>query len=545
VFWDEERGREDPYDFAQLELPDPISRAFAKAFKTITGAYRGLGRKQAWRHVTRFARFLKMDAAGVQKVLADPNLLIRYKADLLQRKVMRKTACGHYNFARQLLCWLIDNAENGPWQTAIIFRAPSMMSREAHNVRDNPVSPEQLRTIATHCKREIDLIMQRFTVRERVERGEEVSRSELGGISPRKFKEIIAFEAQGIYTQRDFNRVHRGGLAVLRLRRLEPFRALTVRNALPFYVLLIISTCGNPMGIKDLNIECLQPHPTDPLKRRISWNKHRARQQQAYDVMADGAYSAVRCVNDLLRLTKPIRKLATPTDAQKLMITRSGHRAKRISIQSLHNGLTVFRNEHSLPYFTFADLRKAAAVAIDQFVKSAAIVRKVLQHRSGRTTQVYLQARRSLDRRYEGVLRFQGQMLALAQTLRLEPRDSSRRATYETVTGLGCRNPLLGTAQGSVRDQACLQWLQCCRCPNAIVIRDDPAVVARIVRAAQSLNEMRLVAALSADATQHFEAVFRPTLHIIELQILPHIAESVRVQAQRLAASLPALPLLE
>ena len=420
-----------------------------------------------------------------------------------------------------------------------------MMSREAQNVRDNMVTPKQLRLIAGYCKREIDQIVQRFSVRERAERGEELSRSELGGIPPYKFKELIAFEAQGLYTARDFNRIHRGGLAVVRMRRLEPFRALTVRSALPYYVLLILSTCGNPMGIKDLNIECVQPHPTDPLKCRITWNKYRARRQQAYDVMADGAYSAVRCVNDLLRLTAPIRKLAAPADARKLMITRSGHRAKRISHQSLHNALAAFRSEHLLPYFTFADLRKAAAVAIDQFAKSARQVRKVLQHRSGRTTQLYLQARRSVDRRYEGVLHFQGKMVALAQSSERTSRDSSRKQAYETVTGLNCRNPLLGTAPGSIKGQACLQWLQCCRCPNAIVIRDDPTIVARIIRAKQSLNEMRLAAAHSADATQHFEATLRPTLHIIESHILPQIAESVLMRAHGLAASLPSLPLLE
>jgi hypothetical protein len=221
------------------------------------------------------------------------------------------------------------------------------------------------------------------------------------------------------------------------------------------------------------------------------------------------------------------------------MLTRTGCRAKRLCVQSLHNALTVFRSEHGFPYFTFADLRKAAAAAVDEYAKSARTVRKVLQHRGGRTSWVYLQARRSVDRRYEGVLEFQGQMVALANA------RTSKTVAADTLAGLRCRDPLSGIAPGSVKNQPCLQWLECCRCPNAIVVRDDPVVVARILRAAQSLREMQVEAAASAEATQHYESAFRPTLHVIESQILPRIAKRVRIEAEALAARLPALPLLE
>lgn len=545
VFWDEERGREDRYDFSQLSLPEPIRHDFAKAFKSITGAYRATGRTQAWRNLRRFAMFLRKDPAGVDQTIADPNLLLHYKADLLESKVLRKTARSQYNFARQLVSWLVENAPRGPWRSAIVVRATSMMAGEVHNVRDNAISPSQLRRIAEYCKREVDRVIARFAARERAERGEEIAPADLGGIPVRKFKAVIAFEAQDVYTQRDFHRIHRGGLAAIRLRNVEPYRALTIRSALPYYLLLIISTCGNPMGIKDLGVDCIREHPTDPLKRRIVWDKPRARREQAYDVIANGTYSAVRCVNDLLRLTAPIRRLALPADARKLMITRVGHRARRISVQSLHNALTAFREEHSLPYFTFADLRKAAAVAVDQFAQSARTVKRLLQHRSTRTSRVYLQARRSVERRYEGVLRFQGQMVALAQTTSRRSVGVSGRAPYGTATGLGCRDPLSGIAPGSVKNQACLQWLRCCQCPNAIVTWDDPRIVARIIRAAQSLQEMRLIASRSADRTQHFESAFRPTLHVIENQILPKIPATVRARAEMFATSLPGVPFVE
>jgi len=182
-------------------------------------------------------------------------------------------------------------------------------------------------------------------------------------------------------------------------------------------------------------------------------------------------------------------------------------------------------------------------VAVDQYTKSARVVRKALQHRNSRTSHLYLQARRSVDRRYEGVLHFQGQMVALAHGGRSATKG--KLPQYATVAGLRCRDHLSGVAPGSAKNQPCLQWLECCRCPNAVVIRDDARIVARIVRAAQSLNEMRVHAAESADATQHFESAFRRTLHVIESQILPQIPKRIRAQAEALAVSLPALPLME
>lgn len=406
VFWDAERGREDRYDFISLGLPADTARSFAAAFRVITGGYRAGSRQQAWLRLRRFSRFLTQDPTDPLAALSDPNVLLRYKQELLKQKVLLKTAGSHYNSARQLVRWLVEHDSEGPWRFALLFRGPSMLTRERHNVRDNDISPQLLQRIASICKHQVDAIIERFSVRERVLRGEEVSETELGGMRLKDLREVLALEARCIYTQLDFGRIHRGRLAAIGLRRAEPYRALTNRTALPYYVLLIITTCGNPIGIKDLTIDCLEPHPTDPLKRRISWNKYRSHGEQAYDVLANGRYSAARCVADLLRLTEPIRPLTPAADAQKLLITRTGRRSKRLAVQSLHNVLAVFRTEHKLPYFTFADLRKAAAAAVDEYTKSARVVKKVLQHRSARTSWVYLQARRSVDRRYEGVLQF-------------------------------------------------------------------------------------------------------------------------------------------
>lgn len=540
AFWDDERGRDDRYDFTTLGLPANIAGSFALAFKVITGGYRKTSRRQFWLLLRRFVEYLRSGSDDALTLLSDPEVLLRYKEALVRQQKLQKTAVPRVNGALRIMRWLVEN-EDGPWRSVILFKgATATLSREKHRVRNNEVSPQLLHRIVSACKCEVDQFINKLSVRERVLRGEAVPSAELDGIRLDLLRQVLSLDAAQIYTQRDLIRVHRSGLIEVGMRRVEPFRALTNRTALPYYILLIVNTCGNPVGIMNLERDCVQPHPTDALKRRIYWGKGRSHREQAFDVLASGKYSAVRCVTDLLRLTEPIRHLASAIDVNKLMITRRAHKGRRVCVQSLHNALTAFRAQHCLPHFTFADLRKAAAVAIDEHAKSSKVVKKALQHKNGRTTRIYLQARRSVERRYEGVLQYQGQMLSLATAA-----PTKTPAPADTLAGIRCRDPLAGIAPGSTRNHPCLQWLECCRCPNAIVVRDDPVVIGRILRAAQSLRDMREQAATSAEATQHFESAFRPTLHVIETQILPRITKRVRVQAEAIAATLPALPLLE
>lgn len=536
-FWDPVRGREDRYDFGSLHFPPRIREAFELAFRTQTGACRANSRRQVWFNLQYFAAFLREDPRGVRMALSEPRLLLNYRSAVLEQRILRRTSAVRFNLARRMIQWLIHNAADGPWRSVILIRGRSMVEPTPYVAKPTQVDATLVRRVASICKREIDRVIMDFECRERMDRGERVSSRELGGIRPQVLQELIAWETKGIYTRRALTGVHKTHLTLVGLQRVERFRALTTRTALPYYMLLMIQTCGNPSGIRDLEIDCLQPHPNDPLKRRLFWDKHRAAREQAYDVFAEGRYSAVRCVQDLLRLTAPLRKIAVPADARKLMITRISNRATRLCTQGMYYLLIAFCKEYSLPSFNFADMRKGAAAAIDQHTQSTKAVSKTLQHRHAETTRLYLRSPHSIDRRYERVLMFQGQMVTLAR------KSSAPREA--TVTGLQCRDPLAGLVSGSVKGRLCLKWLECCRCPNAIVVYDDPAIVARIVRASVSLQELAARAAQSADLVRHFETVFRPTLHVIETQILPKIPKYVRAKADVIAKTLPDLPLME
>lgn len=196
TFWDDERGREDAFDFASLGLPANITRSFVTAFKTMTGGYRASSRQQAWLHLRRFASYLTDGAVGsLTSRLSDPNILLRYKEALLRQKRLQKTAGTRYNFARMLLRWLVENDKDGPWRSAIVFGGASTLTREAHNVRDNDISPQLLHRIASACKHEIDQAVERFDIGKRVLRGEIVPPAKLGGIRLDLLRQVLELGA--------------------------------------------------------------------------------------------------------------------------------------------------------------------------------------------------------------------------------------------------------------------------------------------------------------------------------------------------------------
>lgn len=326
-FWDPVRSREDRYDFDSLRFPARIREAFELAFRTLTGACRANSRRQTWFNLQYFAAFLREDSRGVRIALSEPHLLLNYRAAVLEQRILRRTSAVRFNLARRMIHWLTHNVDDGPWKSVILIRGRSLVEPTPYIAKPTHVDAALVRRVASICKREIDQVIMDFECRERLDHGEKVSSQELGGIRPQVLQELIAWEAKGVYTRRALTGVHKTHLAQVGLQRAERFRALTTRTALPYYLLIMIQTCGNPSGIRDLEIDCLQPHPNDPLRRRLYWDKHRAAREQAYDVFAEGRYSAARCVQDLLRLTAPLRKIAVQADARKLMITRISNRA--------------------------------------------------------------------------------------------------------------------------------------------------------------------------------------------------------------------------
>ncbi|WP_434077647.1 tyrosine-type recombinase/integrase [Pseudomonas aeruginosa] len=529
-FHNPERGREDIYDFSEFSVDVQIRASVIESFKVLTGHYAARSRRQAWRSVRKLLLFMETNSPSlVDEERKD--LLSEFYSYLKKGQALDKTIGSHYNFARRTLIWLSENSDLQFWRGQRIGKFTIL--REAKSLRHSDIDAAQLKSIANICKREVADVRRRFSARRLVEDGEALDGLGLTQSEIVALKELIKAEKSNLWSQRDF-----GGRVLCHapLRKLNAYKELTYRDALPILLLILIQTAGNPISIMEMKISCLEDHPFDNNKCILKWAKGRAGREQAKAFLRKGKYGVPELVELLLEMTRPIRHLAESADADILFITRNGRRAERISLQGIHNSLNKFREDKGLGKFSFSDIRRAVASVLFKDTNSVRDVSSLLQHKSASTTQIYLDGREAQEKKFEQLYRYQGEMLN-SKALRVDVENIA-----ETVLGFGCRNLYEGVAAGSIKDQACLQFLSCAVCPNALVLVDDHKSIARIIRAQKHLNKLKQASVFNSDAQARFEAVYHPILRIIEDEILPKVSKSIVASAELASRDLPNLP---
>lgn len=540
VFWDQKRHRDDKYDFGALKIQREIALNLRDAFVDLTGHYKRTSRRQAWRSIIKFAAFLSHPT--VRKNLANRRTILEdFATWLLAQNNLLKTTGSHFNFIYRIVSWLAENFDTEPWRLQILTHC--YFGREAECPRKNEVSKDDLVRIEAACKVEISKWRDKFKVRELATQDRPVQPTTL---SPRQFRNLqalIRFEAQGIWTQLQVAAAGGQGARGAPFRHLAPYRELTIRSALPFYLYIVIATAGNPEAIADLQIDCIEDHPTDPASVLLSWDKGRATKEQDLPFLRKGKYAIPSVVVDVLAMTAPIRSLSAPPEDTVLFITRKGAVSTRISTQSWHNALTVFRKEHALPFFTFADMRSAVASLIKNRHESTATASRLLQHKELATSTRYLKSRESVEHSYERVAQFQGQLISKATLTTKESQELTKKRG--TFFGPSCASPLEGTAPGSRKGEPCLQYLQCATCKNAIVVKDEPKYIARILKAKSALVLLKNTSADTADGPVRYRMIYEPILTIIEREILTKVDSDIMAQAVEMAKNLPDLPMVD
>lgn len=540
VFWDTRRHRNDEYDFGALPLEREVALNLRDAFLELTSHYERTSRRQAWRSIIKLAAFLSHPT--VRKNLASRRTMLEDFATWLRaQKNLLKTAGSHFNFIYRIVTWLAENFDAVPWRSQILTH--HYFGREAECPRNNEVSKDDLMRIAAACKREISQWRDKFNVRELASQDVAAPPTSLSLQQFQNLKTLIRFEEQGIWTQQQIAAAGARGSGGARLRCLAPYRQLTIRSALPFYLYIVISTAGNPEAIADLQIDCIEDHPTDPESVLLSWSKGRATKEQNLPFLRKGRYAIPAVIMDVLTMTAPIRGLALHPEDTVLFITRKGTISTRISTQSWHNALARFRSEHDLPFFTFVDMRSAVASLVKNHHQSTAAASRLLQHKELATSTRYLKSRESLEHSYERVARFQGQLISSVMLSAKESQElTQKRGTF---FGTSCADPLEGIASGSRKGEPCLQYLQCATCKNAIVVPDEPRYVARILKAQSALVHLKSTAADTADGPVRFRMVYESILTVIERDILAKVDSAVMALAVEVAKELPELPMVD
>lgn len=530
VFHDPLRNRQDKYDFGRFDLDVETGESLAGAFSIVTGAYLVSSRRQAWRSIMKFIRFLS-ERNRLQSVSSDKDLLIDFLGYLKREKNLNKTIGSHFNFARRIMVWLSENSDLDLWKGQNLSRVA--IPREDIRYRSNDVSSEDIKKIVRICKKEIQEIRSRFSVRNKVESGDSNLVQGLSSQELKALKVLIQSEQKGLWTQRD---LQRSGLNHMPLRKLVRYRELTYPDLIPIYLLILIQTAANPLSLMFLSVTCLEDHPVDDDKCVMSWGKPRASREQSKIFLRGGKYGAPELVRLLTEMTSSVRELAPSEDKGILMVIRKGDLVERVSVQSMHNSLKKFRDDNSLSKFTFADIRKAVAGIALKDTGSIVEVASLLQHKDVRTTELYLQSREAKESKYEMLHAFQGRML--------EKVELDYPSGQETVLGFNCSDPDSGVAVGSTQGQPCMQYLSCATCPNAIVVKDDPRIVARIYRARDAILEFKRRASMSSDLQIRYENLYQPILRIIEEDIIKKVAASVAKEAEKIQKNTPMIPAL-
>lgn len=535
TFFDENRQRHVTYSLLTYFLGLQVASNIMNAFEDLTGHYNCRSRDQAWRSVKIFVSYLR--AIEFDSEVPRTDLLIGFTSFLEGRHRLRKTNGSHYNFIRRLILWMAEVSENDIWIEQDL-RYVNFVREQKCN-RDNFISNEQLQKIANACKKAISDVRLKFKVREDLLNGLTVNSNIVSSKDILNIRSLIAFEEKSIWTQDQLYSAGASTLGASGLRRLSQYKELTLTACLPIFLLIMIQTAANPMALMEIKANCLTINPLDEHSANLEWLKGRASRVQRLALMRAGNYSVPSLIELIVKMTAPIRHLAPNSDKELLFIIRRGCVARRLSVQSLHDYLSSFREENTLDYFTFSDVRKAVAEIVYVYSESNEKVAKVLQHKNMNTSKFYLNGDRVKQLKYERLAGFQGQMLKLT-----EANSSNSDEEYQTVLGFNCSSPLDGYARDSRKGEPCMEFVQCASCKNAIVVADDAVAIARVIRARDHLIEMKLTSDLTHDASVRFNEVFNPILTIIERDILKKVPSKVLNAAKNILKDLPNLPVV-
>lgn len=532
TFYDESKKNYVSYELSVTLLGKSVASDLMESFSDITGHYNRRSRDQAWRSVVKFVRYLCL--IGIADSSGEIDVVSGFAEYLKKSERLKKTNGSHYNFIRHLVRSMSESSVNSIWSDQGL-KYESFV-REEKCVRANKISPWQLKKIAIACKKDIALIKGRFALREHVQQDDQTVHS---GYSERELaaiKQLILNEQRGIWTQKQLASDGQSVLGASGLRRFFSCKELTLEAALPVFLLIMIQTAANPFSLMEINRDCILENPLDSNSVTLEWSKQRASKAQKISLLRAGNFSVFNLVQLIINMTDPIRHLASDADRNMLFITRTGCKAKRVSLQSLHNYLERFRASHNFSHFTFADIRRAVAELVYERTGSVVEVKNVLQHRDEQTTRLYLRGDTMVQRRYEKIARFQGEMLMLA-----EKRVGEN---YKTILGFECSAPFTGVVGESKKGEPCLEFLMCATCKNAVVPIDDPHTVARIIRAQDHLKKLETASLLNHEDRQRFDKVYRPLLEIIKNEVLSKIPAKTLKVAESLKLAMPNLPVM-
>lgn len=544
-------GKEKPasvFNFQDAGFAPRVAKSLARAFISLNGANTLESQRASWALVQRFGRFTFETFGHVDRLPQD--CLHGFDAWLQKNKYGDKSVGATCNAVIRHLRWCLRNAPDAVHPRIDFIRTPYAARAKLATAPAAAVVPDEelIRRILAACYQEIEVVQVRMLAIRSLSLS--LEQSDLAQL----LTQLLNIGNGVLPSHKQLLAAPRGSTILIQLRQYGGLRGiqakyyLNIDDLFPFYLAILVQTSGNPVSLLRASRNCLVDVPLRPDLERMVWDKERAGRDQAPEFPKDKTWSAPNLARKLMSWTEELREFASAQDSNALFLCRNHHsRVTRPSWQTVHNCFREFRRRHGLPKFDLKSLRKAGAKLHHRAARSLAAAKHRLQHVDARTTETYTPLSDLQLTHDEAILRFQGVLMnsslqfAAAKKSSLKPQ---RRvgAAAETMFGFGCQDPLSGVAPGSKSGETCMRFFQCATCPGAMIVVDDPACVARLIRSHDHLLQEHARAFKEGWSTR-FEQLYGPTLAILRSTVLPAISSHALEKAQALTC--PPLPHLE
>lgn len=442
-----------------------------------------------------------------------------------------------------VLTWIHRNRNGSIAQNAIL-QVESFLDDGAKGRKKTHHSDEVMRRIMRACEEDIDKYWERFEQGQKLLEGKAKNKEEKQLAT--LLKKLTAIGNGLIPKQLDISansladQVWKAG----GIEHLRTYIHLTAESFLPFYLHITAQLAGNSVSVFNISRECIISHEILQHSEMVTWAKGRSiHQSRAFDIRKKNA--APNLLRKLLMMTEPLVKHTPPQDANKIFLhCRGDTGSKQLSWATVHKRLATFIEEKGLPNFDPVDLRPSVGDLHAQ-IGGIHAAKKILNQKKVSTTERYLNRERVEEAQDKLIHKFQGVLASSAAELKKSLKESKGADGRRVTTfGFDCKDPLAGIAPGSRKGEKCNQFKNCSECTGAIVVLDDPLIIARLLQAHAHLEKWRAIAN-GQGWGKRFSSIYQDTFDIIDIELLPLVPVHTRPVARSMVKSLPPLPDLE
>ncbi|MGJ9420710.1 hypothetical protein ACHAC9_23605 [Massilia sp. CMS3.1] len=535
-------------DFENLGISLRIAEVLKESFDALTGQNSQESRRQTWRCLKKFAKFIISDHSESKPILNNETLA-EFRGWLATQPLADSTRQSHFNDVKRSLAWIGRNRSDVlPYAHSLDVAGFYRQEPESAT----PLSEADTKAILRACYLEIDEIVSRLECGKKILSSNELTQSESD--LKRLLVELLELGAGDIPIQSKLNSrgsgfSNRPVLNLFGLAAVTEMLFLVTKDILPFYVAILIQCAGNPMAIQHMNRDCVKGHPVRTDRRRVTWMKPRANREQLADFASHRPRNAANLIDQLLLLNAGLVERAPRKFKGKLFIARTRHGVSVPCAQTLHNLLKNFISKNELIDFDFEQCRATNGTLHFEETDDIGVAQRRLNHASPRTTVIY--ARQSLSRRNDRLIsRFQGLLIlesenGVPSTPVILPTANPKRQPrlMSTLFGFDCKDPFAGIAPGSVPGKRCPKFNGCAGCSGSIVVLDDLHVLAKLLMSSKILGETRN-RATAEGWRERFNAVYGGMQEIIDNELLPKANRAMIEKAYLLMGSIN-IPTLE